>query len=262
MNQLHGEFDFYITYLYTNAEIDTKHLQYFILRLSLPVSQRNIQTLDPCVILMKQIISQHASKWESDPNGIFSLAQGVVYWRPPPSMYKVLAEAVNSNIDSNKDTSSSSTYGMDGAKGDDGKIIHTYCPDEGYPPLLDALKNKLQIENGLHNPHVMVTSGANQAFMNCVLTLLDEKDEMGNISKCVIFKPYYFNHVMAIQMTRGGYDRKSPEPLHVDANSVEGLLVGPTNNGIPDLSWLRAQLEHYRYTNGGNAIRMVTLGKF
>ena len=45
---------------------------------------------------------------------------------------------------------------------------------------------------------VMVTAGANQAFTNLVLTLMDTG------SKVVLFKPYYFNHLMAIQMTGGG----------------------------------------------------------
>ena len=45
---------------------------------------------------------------------------------------------------------------------------------------------------------VMVTAGANQAFTNVVLTLLDTNDSV------VLFKPYYFNHLMAVQMTGGG----------------------------------------------------------
>jgi aspartate/methionine/tyrosine aminotransferase len=36
---------------------------------------------------------------------------------------------------------------------------------------------------------VMVTAGANQAFVNLVLTLCDESDSV------VLFKPYYFNHM-------------------------------------------------------------------
>jgi hypothetical protein len=45
-----------------------------------------------------------------------------------------------------------------------------------------------------------VTAGANQAFVNIVLSLVDESDSV------VLFKPYYFNHIMALQMT-GGADR-------------------------------------------------------
>lgn len=40
---------------------------------------------------------------------------------------------------------------------------------------------------------IMVTAGANQAFVNLVLTLLDPSDRV------VLFVPYYFNHLMAIQ---------------------------------------------------------------
>ncbi|EED86265.1 aspartate aminotransferase, partial [Thalassiosira pseudonana CCMP1335] len=149
---------------------------------------------------------------------IYSLAQGVVHWRPPKQVYELLGRAIQSNLD------------VDAGA------------DDGYPPLLSALKAKLQTENGLHNPHVMITAGANQAFVNCVLTLLDERDEMGNRSKCVVFEPYYFNHVMAL-----------------DAKSVEGLLVGQTDKGVPDLKWLRNQLEQHQYSSGNNGIRMVTL---
>ena len=42
---------------------------------------------------------------------------------------------------------------------------------------------------------VMVTSGANQAFANLVVSLLDAGD------RCVLWAPYYFNHLMALQMT-------------------------------------------------------------
>ena len=38
-----------------------------------------------------------------------------------------------------------------------------------------------------------MTSGANQAFTNVVLTLLDASDRI------ILFVPYYFNHLMAIQ---------------------------------------------------------------
>ena len=41
---------------------------------------------------------------------------------------------------------------------------------------------------------VMVTAGANQALASLMLTLLDPGD------KAVIFKPYYFNALMALQV--------------------------------------------------------------
>lgn len=237
---------------------------------------------------MKQLISQHAHKWakkgdydesNKQEHDIYSLAQGVVYWRPPSSAYEALSRAIHENMNGDCDRDDD---GRGGGGDGDGRLIHTYCPDEGYPPLLSALKHKLQKENGLSNPHVMVTSGANQAYVNCVLTLLDEKsidDEDdddcdgggGNISdKCVVFQPYYFNHVMAVQSIRGGrgcdgtaaadYSKSSSS---CDDTAVEGLLVGPTIRGVPDLKWLRSILEKYKYNNkmneAKNAIKMVTL---
>ena len=60
----------------------------------------------------------------------------------------------------------------------------------------------------------MITTGANQAYVNTVISLLSQGDQ------CVVFKPYYFNHVMAVQMTQGN----------------EGLVVGSCNTeGIPDV---------------------------
>ena len=43
----------------------------------------------------------------------------------------------------------------------------------------------------------MVTTGANQAFVNVVLTLLDAGDT------AMLFKPFYFNHHMALQAPHG-----------------------------------------------------------
>lgn len=40
----------------------------------------------------------------------------------------------------------------------------------------------------------MVTAGANQAFTNLVCALLDAEDA------AVLFSPYYFNHLMALQV--------------------------------------------------------------
>lgn len=109
--------------------------------------------------------------------------------------------------------------------------LNHYGAGAGLPELVTALQQKLATENSIHSvseiavvstpcPYwrctccraqvrrimsasllqceVMVTAGANQAFTNVVLTLLDTKDGI------VLFKPYYFNHLMAVQMTGGG----------------------------------------------------------
>ena len=86
------------------------------------------------------------------------------------------------------------------------------------PVLLSFLPCLLAIEQY----DVMVTAGANQAFTNIVLTLCDAGDRV------VLFKPYYFNHLMALQMTGGAAQ----------------VVLGPCNPNTlhPDLQWLEQQL--------------------
>ncbi len=178
---------------------------------SINTSIRVDDTLDPCVVLMKQLIAKHQHLWQDKE--IYSLAQGVVYWTPPSTVEEAILQAMN----------------------DPTSALHSYAPDEGLPELIDAIRQKLSRENNLSGDlEVIVTSGANQAYMNCVLTLLDE----GDLS--VVFKPYYFNHVMAIQMTRGD----------------DSILVGPVDDdGCPSISWLKEQFE----SESGNAIKMITV---
>ena len=54
----------------------------------------------------------------------------------------------------------------------------------------------------------MVTSGANQAFANLVVSLLDAGD------RCVLWAPYYFNHLMALQMTGNATSNGHITPTH------------------------------------------------
>ena len=66
---------------------------------------------------------------------------------------------------------------------DDSNILHTYGPDEGLPDLREKIQQKLKRENGLDNHDVMVTVGANQAYTNCILTLINQNQ------KVVVFAP-------------------------------------------------------------------------
>eukprot|EP00879_Flechtneria_rotunda_P018349 GHRR01019246.1.p1 GENE.GHRR01019246.1~~GHRR01019246.1.p1 ORF type:complete len:399 (+),score=104.95 GHRR01019246.1:337-1533(+) len=101
--------------------------------------------------------------------------------------------------------------------------VHSYGPADGLPALKEALEQKVASRNGLPGYEVMVTSGANQAFLNLVLALCDAQD------KVVLFKPYYFNHIMALQMTGGAAE----------------LVLGPSNPNTlhPDWEWLQQELQ-------------------
>ena len=189
--------------------------------IALSLGSRNIQTmssfpnkiqttLDPCVALMNNLSSKYTKQWK-DRGGIYNLAQGIVYWSPPDVCNDAMAKAI----------------------ADPSANLHLYGPDEGLAELTGALKKKVYEQNGLEDQYIMITAGANQAYTNCVLTLLDN-----TIDKAVVFAPYYFNHVMALQMTIGN----------------DQIVVGDTkSNGEPDLDWLEATLKL------DDSIRMVTV---
>eukprot|EP00815_Leptocylindrus_aporus_P006068 CAMPEP_0116066356 /NCGR_PEP_ID=MMETSP0322-20121206/10327_1 /TAXON_ID=163516 /ORGANISM="Leptocylindrus danicus var. apora, Strain B651" /LENGTH=420 /DNA_ID=CAMNT_0003552881 /DNA_START=139 /DNA_END=1398 /DNA_ORIENTATION=+ len=194
------------------------------------------ETLDPCVVLMKDIIAKHAKKWEDKGDEIYSLAQGVVYWEPPKESIEFCAQALTTTDQRDTTVHTNPIDGTSSSSMD----VHLYGPAAGLPQLVSSLEEKLRIENNLEDVEVMITAGANQAYMNCVLTLMDKN------SKAVVFAPYYFNHVMAIQMHSGD----------------ESVLVGQSVSlkdeyndiYVPDLMWLEDKLREEE-----SSIRMVTL---
>ncbi|KAI3437662.1 hypothetical protein D9Q98_000112 [Chlorella vulgaris] len=153
-------------------------------------SERVRATDAPCIVKTKKLVA-------TTP-GTLSLAQGIVHWQPPPQALQMAVQMAND------------------------PAVSSYGADEGLPALRDALRRQVRQDNGLEGYDVMVTAGANQAFTNIVLALLDAA------SRVVLFKPYYFNHLMAIQMSGGR------------AN----VVLGPRcqGSGHPDLDWLQAEL--------------------
>jgi len=156
-------------------------------------SKRIIGTDAPCIVGMQKMMAQIENKEDT-----ISLAQGIVYWKPPNDALKRASDAVYK--------SETSMYG----------------PDGGIAELREKLKEKVKIENLLVNSDIMVTTGANQAFTNIVLTLCDVDDHV------VLFPPYYFNHMMAFQMT-----------------GVKNILMGERNKDTfyPSSDWVEKTLK-------------------
>ncbi|HEX7900001.1 MAG TPA: pyridoxal phosphate-dependent aminotransferase [Planctomycetota bacterium] len=106
--------------------------------------------------------------------GAISLGQGIVHYGPPP-------EAVDGLL----------AFQADPAR-------NKYGPVEGHPALIDALRRKLDVENGCAvgpERRIVVTAGGNMGFLNAVLAIADAGDEV------ILNAPYYFNHEMALVMT-------------------------------------------------------------
>ncbi len=107
--------------------------------------------------------------------GTISLGQGVVHYGPPPAAIAALQEALRSG----------------------GSDVHGYQDGAGLPALVEVVERKLAAENGLpvrSGTRVLVTAGANMAFMHAVLVTTMPGDEV------ILPVPFYFNHEMAIDM--------------------------------------------------------------
>ncbi|KAK9923269.1 hypothetical protein M0R45_031698 [Rubus argutus] len=159
------------------------------------LAKRALETDMPVMVQIQQLI-------RGAKNAV-SLAQGVVHWQPPKQALDKVKDLV-------WDPS-----------------ISRYGADEGITELREALVKKLQHENKLCKSSVMVTAGANQAFVNLVLTLCDAGDSV------VMFAPYYFNAYMSFQMT-----------------GITNILVGPgqPNTLYPDADWLEKTLSETKPT--------------
>ncbi|XP_074585502.1 aromatic aminotransferase ISS1-like [Curcuma longa] len=153
------------------------------------LSKRALETDTPVMVQIQKLMRS--------AKDAISLAQGVVYWQPPEQALEKVKELVWE------------------------PSISKYGADEGLPELRKALIEKLQRENNLNKAAVMITAGANQAFVNVVLTLCDPGDSV------VMFAPYYFNAYMSFQMT-----------------GITDILVGPTDSKTlqPDIEWLERTL--------------------
>src|SRR5712692_6689075 len=105
--------------------------------------------------------------------GTISLGQGVVHYGPPqPALDAVRAALAQ-------------------------PATHEYQDSAGLPELVERLSAKLREENGIdvsRGSRVMVTAGANMAFMHAVFAISEPGDEI------ILNVPFYFNHEMAVQM--------------------------------------------------------------
>jgi aspartate/methionine/tyrosine aminotransferase len=122
--------------------------------------------------------------------GTLSLAQGMVAWGPPKAVLEAVLEA--GAADSTRDT---------------------YGPVQGDPELLEALATSLRQQDqlDLDGADLWVTAGSNMAF-NAIAQVLCAGPP-AEPSEVILPLPYYFNHVMAVQLAGG-------QPVPVDAGLV------------------------------------------
>jgi aspartate/methionine/tyrosine aminotransferase len=109
--------------------------------------------------------------------GTISLGQGVVHYGPP----QAAVDAARRSLED--------------------PAINAYQDGNGLRALIDRLARKLRADNGVdvdRGGRIMVTAGANMAFMHAVCAITEPGDEI------ILPAPFYFNHEMAIQMAGCG----------------------------------------------------------
>ncbi|MGH8712537.1 MAG: aminotransferase class I/II-fold pyridoxal phosphate-dependent enzyme, partial [Casimicrobiaceae bacterium] len=105
--------------------------------------------------------------------GTISLGQGVVHYGPPDAALDAIRDALAQ------------------------PATHEYQDGAGLPDLVARIEHKLRAENGIdvaRGVRVMVTAGANMAFVHAVFAVTEPGDEV------ILNVPFYFNHEMAIEM--------------------------------------------------------------
>lgn len=105
--------------------------------------------------------------------GTISLGQGVVHYGPPAAAMDAVRAALET------------------------PVVHGYGDSSGYAPLVSAIAAKLRADNSIDidaGSRIMVTAGANMAFMHALLAITAVGDEV------ILPTPFYFNHEMAIDM--------------------------------------------------------------
>lgn len=129
-----------------------------------PLSSRMAAVQSPIVPVVGEWIRTHP--------GTISLGQGVAWYGPPNSVHERVAEFFKE------------------------PNHHKYGPVQGIPALLAIIESKLALENGisLDGRKLLVTAGANMAFLNALFAITDPGDEI------ILPLPYYFNQEMAIRM--------------------------------------------------------------
>ena len=127
--------------------------------------------------MLSPVIPELAALVGQSP-GSLSLAQGMVGWDPPETVPRAVAEALAAG----------------------GPELHRYGALQGDSPLLEAVSTKLLSQNGLDldGAAVLVTAGSNMAF-SAVVQGIAEGSPAGP-SEVILPLPYYFNHVMAVQL--------------------------------------------------------------
>ena len=118
-------------------------------------------------------IVTEVARWVKAKPGALSMGQGVVSYSPPANLYAGLIQSMQA------------------------PNRHLYSAVDGLHELKHVIADKLGADNDIEmtdEQAIVVTAGANMGFLNAILAICDNDDEV------ILISPCYFNHEMAINM--------------------------------------------------------------
>ena len=167
---------------------------------------------DPLVSQRMQGVQMPIIPWVGDlirrTPGTISLGQGVVDYAPPAAAHEALTRFCR----------------------EPGR--HRYQHELGIPELRERINARLAAENGIDPDRftLMVTAGGNMAFLNALLAICDQGDEV------VLLKPYFFNHEMAVRIIGcRPVVVATDERYQIDLAAIEAA-VGPRTRAVVTVS--------------------------
>ena len=157
-------------------------------------SRRLDAVQEPIIPVVARMVRQYP--------GTITLGQGVVHYSPPDAAIEAARRFGNEPVQ------------------------HRYGSAQGQPDLLEQIRHKLQTDNGLRltdDWRVMVTAGANMAFLNALLAIADPGDEI------ILPLPYYFNQEMAARMIGCVPVGVATRPdFHLDLDALRSAITPQT----------------------------------
>lgn len=127
------------------------------------------EVLSPPIVDVARIIKNSSRKKE-----LISFGQGIPFYNPPDFALDELKRKITGKEN----------------------YLHRYTVDEGLPDLIEAIlkERSLKGQTDLTRENIVITAGANLAFYLALSCIASAGDEI------IIPTPFYFNHVMAVQI--------------------------------------------------------------
>ena len=156
------------------------------------------EVLSPPIVDVARIVRESIRQKE-----LISFGQGIPFYNPPKFALNILKGSLTSNEN----------------------FIHRYTVDEGLPEIIELLLEQHRRKGRLNltRENIILTAGANLSFYLALTCITSFGDEV------IIPTPFYFNHVMAVQILQCSPVLVPRFPtLDLDISAIESCVTKKT----------------------------------